>query len=102
VRQPGDASLAAGMIGFLDPAEAEAIALALELNALLLLDERRARKKAAELGLWHIGTGGILLDAKQVGLLSEVHPLLNAMRKAGVYFGDRLIRDILRLAGEND
>ena len=50
----------------LDEGEAEAIALALESGAdLVLLDERRGRQRAARLGLRVTGVLGVLLEAKQ-------------------------------------
>jgi predicted nucleic acid-binding protein len=49
----------------LDNGEAEAIALAVEIQAdRILIDERRGRKKAIELSLRPIGVLGILLRAK--------------------------------------
>jgi predicted nucleic acid-binding protein len=49
----------------LDLGEAETIVLARELNAdWVLMDERKGRRKVAELGIQKIGTIGILLKAK--------------------------------------
>src|SRR6266568_4995556 len=49
----------------LDPGEAEVIALAGEIKAdLMLLDERRARRLAGQLGLHHVGVLGLLIEAK--------------------------------------
>lgn len=65
VSQP-DASLAA-----LDPGEREAIQLAQEQHAkLLLIDERRGRMEAQRRGLATTGTLGVLLAAGQRGLIN--------------------------------
>ena len=54
----------------LDPGEAEAIALAAELDALVLLDDRDGRREALRLGLRVAGTIGILEKAAQQDLIN--------------------------------
>jgi hypothetical protein len=59
----------------LDPGEAEAISLALELDAdLLLIDERHGRAEANRLGIKITGLLGILVEAKRKNLIIAVRP----------------------------
>lgn len=59
----------------LDAGEAEAIALALEIKAeLLLMDERLGRESAHYFGLHYVGLIGALIEAKHKGLILAVGP----------------------------
>jgi uncharacterized protein len=63
-----------------DDGEAEAMALAAEVRAdLLLLDERRARDVAIRMGFKITGVTGVLGQAKAQGLVTEIRPILDAM-----------------------
>jgi hypothetical protein len=86
----------------LDRGEAEAIALALELQAdQLLIDERLGRTVAARLNLRFTGILGILIEAKSQTLISEVKPMLDALiNQAGFWVTEPLYERVLRLAGE--
>lgn len=84
----------------LDPGEAEVLTLARELQATAAIDERRGRRLATELGVSQTGTVGILLAAKQRGLIPFVRPLLDQLLGNGVRLSPRLYEEACRLAGE--
>lgn len=85
----------------LDQGEAEAIVLTIEIKAdLLIMDEALGRTEAMNHGLTLAGTLGILLKAKQKGLISSVRPLLDLMRQRDVWISERLYQDVLSLSGE--
>jgi predicted nucleic acid-binding protein len=95
-----DATLADLLVD-LDRGEAEVLALALEMRAdLVILDERLARRHAQRLGLLLTGTLGVLLGAKQRGLISQVAPLLDQLRQSGIWLNEAVVSEALRLAEE--
>lgn len=86
----------------LDVGEANAITLALELQADdLLIDERLGRKEAVRLGLSIIGILGILLVAKQRSLIPQVQPVMEALiHKAGFRVSPQRYQRVLALTKE--
>ena len=86
----------------LDAGEAEAIVLAIEQSAdLLLMDEPAGRTQAKQLGRRMTGTLGLLLAAKNRGLIAAVRPVLDDLdARAGFRMGRELREQVLRAAGE--
>ncbi len=91
----------ADLLSDLDRGEAEVIALAQELNAtLVIVDERLARRHVRRLGLKLTGTLGVLLKAKERGLIPVVKPLIDRLQRGGFRLDDFVIAEVLQLACE--
>ena len=86
----------------LDEGEAEAIALAVEMESvLLLMDEKHGRETADHFDLSYVGTIGLLVEAKRSGHIRAIRPYLDALQeRAGFRISDRLYRRVLRDEGE--
>jgi len=84
----------------LDPGEAEAIALAVEIEAdRILMDERKGRQIAINLSLKPVGVLGILLRAKQENLIPHVRPLMDRLlNEADFFIHTALYDEVLVLA----
>ncbi len=99
LKQPARVRMLAG----LDAGEAETLVLAEELDArLVLMDERKGRRYAERLGLPVTGTMGVLLLAKEEGVIERIAPVLRAIEENGLFIGNELKQKVLALAGETD
>lgn len=95
------AGLRDALLVSLDPGEANALALAVEMQAqLLLVDDRKARAAAAQLKVPVKGTLGVLLAAKAAGVLPRIAPVLQRLQEAGLYLHEALLVEVLTLADE--
>jgi predicted nucleic acid-binding protein len=86
----------------LDAGEASVIQAARDHGITgVLIDERRARRIAAEAyGLEVRGTCAVLLRAKRMGELSSIKPVLETLVSNGYFIGPQLRLECLRQAGE--
>ena len=85
----------------LGPGEADAITLAADRNALLIVDERQARRVAEiAYGLRVRGTIGTLVPAKRRNSVSEIRPVLEHMRQGGYYLAEALVDAACDSVGE--
>jgi predicted nucleic acid-binding protein len=101
VRAASDLRVITALKTQLDEGEAEAIALAMELGDVsIILDDKKARRVARQVGLAVVGTVGILLRAKRRGVLATVAPLLATLHDTGFHIAPTLYCEALRLANE--
>lgn len=86
----------------LDEGEAEALALAVETDAdLLIIDERIGRRTAQHFGVNVIGVIGVLVDAKHHSLIVQIRPILDQLRSlAGFHISEALYQRVLADEGE--
>ena len=79
-----------------DAGEAEALVLALESNAeLILLDDQEARFKARRMGLPITGTVGVLLLAKKKGLIESFSESIHQLQSKGFWISPTLLHQLL-------
>jgi hypothetical protein len=84
-------SIVESLPSVLHEGEREAITLARERGAQLLIDEVRARRAAIQLGIDVIGTLRILANAKQLRHINLVRPVIAQMQSEGYRFDHTLI-----------
>lgn len=85
----------------LDKGEASVIALSMDFdNPILILDDLKGRKIANRLKLRYSGTFGLILRAKQLGLIKSVKPILNKIKSTNFRFSEKLFEIIIEQAGE--
>ena len=79
-----------------DSGEASTIALASEKDdALLLLDDLKARKLAKRLELKYTGTLGILSKAKERGIIVKIKPIIEKLKDADFRISEKVIQELL-------
>lgn len=98
---PGPFAWPAGRpVPVLDAGELSAIALAEARGATVLLDERRGRAAATALSLQVLGTLGLLVRARDAGLVARVRPLATALVAGGYFLAPSLVERLLADIGE--
>lgn len=93
-------TLASALKLTVDSGEAEAIALASEKICLLISDDKQARAAAKSLGISVIGTIGVLVRAKQNGIISAVKPILDDLESNDFFISQALRIEALKIVGE--
>jgi uncharacterized protein len=99
---PEDTPLHRMLLRQVDAGEAEAIALAADLGAVIvIIDEQEGRMLARQVGLSITGTLGILLRAKRSGHIPLIKPEIQALRNRTRFFlSASLEAQVLSVAGE--
>jgi predicted nucleic acid-binding protein len=81
--------------------ESQVLALAaVSVRSRAVLDDLEARRCAQSLGLPVIGTLGVVLRAKRKGVIDRAHPIIDQLRRVGMYVSDSLIEQALAHVGE--
>jgi len=80
--------------------ESEAIALAIELSAAIILDDKKARTVAEVMGLHPVVTVVFLLLAKRERLIQSLTRTIGELEQNGFYISTALKQQAIRLAGE--
>jgi predicted nucleic acid-binding protein len=88
------------MAAYLDSGEAQALSLANALGCGVLMDERRGRQAAARQGMRLFGVLGVLLQAKRIGEIEHLAPVLKLIQSNGYRVSKALIDETLKLADE--
>ena len=102
-RVPLDGMFVRALLRDLDRGESEALVLAREVGArFVLVDERAARRFCVELGLIPVGTLGVLLRAKEHGLIASIRDRIDRLSEAGFYLSEGVKQEVLNLASESD
>lgn len=84
----------------LDAGESAAIVRAKAIGAAVLLDERAGRQRALVMGLMVTGTLGVLVRARQRGLIGPLGPLITALRASGQRLSHSVVLRALAAVGE--
>lgn len=96
ISQANDKKLVKLLQSSIDDGESEAITLALEIGAdLILLDDSDAREKARLYDLRITGTIGILLRAEKEGKLSSIKETLEKLRITGFWIDTKLMSRLI-------
>ncbi|MPR33493.1 DUF3368 domain-containing protein [Salmonirosea aquatica] len=81
----------------MDYGESESVILCKELQAdYLLIDDNKARTIAEALEIRCIGSVGLLIKAKQLGLVEKLKPIFTDWLENGRYFSKRFLNSILK------
>ena len=67
----------------------------------MVLDDLEARRCANSMNIRVIGSLGVVIMAKQKRLIAEAKPVIERLRRVGLYLDDGLVAKALEMAGES-
>jgi predicted nucleic acid-binding protein len=102
VRQPSQVEFEKFKAILYDEGESSAFALQYEIpEAILVLDDKDARKLAIKLSLKFMGTLGIIKLLKEKKFIGSGKEMLDDMKKGGMRLSPELEEDFLKMIGES-
>jgi len=69
-------------------------------GAEVIIDDLAGRRCAAALQIPVRGTLGLVLVARQRAIVPKARPVIDQLRRSGMYLSDRLVSEVLALVGE--
>jgi len=86
----------------LDEGERQVLGLASSIgrDVLVLMDDRAGRQVASRLNISVSGVVGLLLLAKEKGIVEKIGPLLEELRTEGYWLSDEVIKISKKIADE--
>ena len=85
----------------LDRGETAVLALAHGVpDCEVVLDDLAARRAAASLGIPCVGSLGLVLLGKRLGIIPSARDTIDDLRRAGLYLADDFVADVLKRVGE--
>lgn len=116
--QPGEAALSAALrarwirrvrdeprgptLPRLDQGEASTLRAAVFLGdrAVVILDDLAARREARRLRVAFVGTAGVIVEARQAGLIERAAPAFERLAEEGFHLSADLVEAVLKELGE--
>lgn len=81
--------------------ESQVISLAVQQKAArVVLDDLEARRCAISMNIRVIGSLGVVVMAKQKGLIAQAKPVIERLRQDGLYLDEGLVVKALGMVGE--